>query len=235
MKIRSFLNDIRIRNVKNSNRSMIGRFEVADLKKYITLTNKITFLDFGCGFGEEASQACEHGFSTVAFDVKLYPEMLTAIKLYPQINLKIGKISLLNDLKMDIIHCNHVIEHIPNDENTLNFFKKILKKNGVLLLAVPNIISLKTLLPRFIGFTNYFSDPTHVREYTLQDICEKVRRAGFKVVKIKTSGVGLPLKGVSLILRLLDRNRFLEKNIPNIFFIHDSINLICMPISKMNE
>jgi 2-polyprenyl-3-methyl-5-hydroxy-6-metoxy-1,4-benzoquinol methylase len=235
MKIRSFLNDIRIKRVKSSKPSMIGRFEISDLKNYIVLTNKKTFLDFGCGFGEEISQACELGFSPIAFDVKLYPEMLTAIKLYPQINLRIGKISLLNSLKVDIIHCNHVLEHIHNDEDILNLFKKIINKNGVLLLAVPNIVSLKTLFPRFIGFTNYFSDPTHVREYTLQDISEKLRRAGFKAVKIKTSGLGLPLKGASLFLRLLDKNRFLEKNIPNIFFIHDSINLICVPVSKKNR
>ena len=30
----------------------------------------------------------------------------------------------INNVKADIIHCNHVIEHVYNDEGILKFFKK---------------------------------------------------------------------------------------------------------------
>jgi hypothetical protein len=56
-----------------------------------------------------------------------------------------------------------------------------------------------------------------------------VLAAGFSIEKRFTSGYGFPLRGLPLIMRLFDRNRWLERRMPNVFLLHDSINLICRP------
>ena len=56
---------------------------------------------------------------------------------------------------------NSVIEHIYNPNNFLNEIKRILKKNGNLIIVTPNF--------RF-SFKEFYDDPTHVKPYTEESL-----------------------------------------------------------------
>jgi len=226
--IRGKLNQLRIKNVSR-NQKNIGRFEIKKINQYLNHLDGKTFLDFGCGFGEECCQAHMKNMKVIAYDINLYPEMKKVNDIYPLIKLKIGDISIIDNFKYDLIHSHHVLEHCSDDMKILNFFRKNIKDEGIILLTVPSIINLSTLIKRILGGANKFSDNSHFREYTLEEISWKLEKSGFIIKDFFTSGIALPIKGWGLISRLLDPSRRIEKFIPNFFFVHDSLNFICLP------
>ena len=117
----------------------------------------------------------------------------------------------------------------------LKFFRKNIKDDGIFLLSVPPIINLSTLTKRLWGGENESSDKTHLREYTKEEIIWKLNKSGFLIKDYYSYGIGLPLKGWGLISRLLDPERKIEKLFPNIFFIHSSLNFICLPKNIINN
>ena len=238
MKIKSIikkkLNNLRIWNVAK-HKNNIGRFQINKLRNYINNFKGKKFLDFGCGFGEECAQASELGLEVFAYDINLNPEMEYVKNIYPSIRLKIGALESIDNKKFDIIHSHHVLEHSQSDIEMLKFFRKNIKDDGIILLAVPQILNLMTLSKRFWNGGNKFSDKTHLREYTFEEIKFKLVHSGFKIVDYYTSGIGIPIIGWGLLSRLIDPQRKIERWIPNFFYIHDSLNFVCIPDKITNS
>lgn len=97
-------------------------------------------LDFGSGDGRNMCLLKSLGFNNVyGLEVSNYFLEKNKIK-----NLNI--FSCFEDipefLNFDLIFANHVFEHISNLEEILNSIKNKLKKNGLLVVAVPNIDSV---------------------------------------------------------------------------------------------
>jgi SAM-dependent methyltransferase len=90
------------------------------------------------------------------------------------------------DGSFDVVIANHVLEHIPEDRKALAEFARVLRPDGLLLLAVPqNHAAAETdeeladidPMERFWRFTGY----DHCRMYG-RDFSDRVARAGFDVV-----------------------------------------------------
>src|SRR5437588_4454211 len=54
--------------------------------------------------------------------------------------------------EFDLIVCWWVLEHLPHPEKALNNFLKCIKENGLIVLAVPNVISIKGLVTKYTPF-----------------------------------------------------------------------------------
>jgi ubiquinone/menaquinone biosynthesis C-methylase UbiE len=54
--------------------------------------------------------------------------------------------------EFDLIVCWWVLEHLAHPEKALNSFLKFLKEDGVLVLAVPNVFSIKGLVTKYAPF-----------------------------------------------------------------------------------
>tara|TARA_B100000575_G_C23073516_1_gene618365 strand:- start:340 stop:1047 length:708 start_codon:yes stop_codon:yes gene_type:complete len=76
----------------------------------------------------------------------------------------------------DLIFSSNVLEHIEDDQNTLNLMKKKLKKNGILYLFLPAKMFLWSGMDEAVG---------HYRRYEFKEIKIKCERAGFKIKKIQ--------------------------------------------------
>ena len=76
----------------------------------------------------------------------------------------------------DLIFSSNVLEHIEDDQNTLNLMKKKLKKNGILYLFLPAKMFLWSGMDEAVG---------HYRRYEFKEIKIKCERAGFKITKIQ--------------------------------------------------
>ncbi|ABK19018.1 hypothetical protein Sfum_3345 [Syntrophobacter fumaroxidans MPOB] len=85
----------------------------------------------------------------------------------------------------DLIICNHVLEHVPNDRKAMSELYRILKKNGLAILQVPisysmertiEDSSIESPLERLIAF----GQDDHVRIYGL-DYILRLRQVGFHV------------------------------------------------------
>ncbi|WP_091264622.1 class I SAM-dependent methyltransferase [Gillisia sp. Hel1_33_143] len=92
------------------------------------------------------------------------------------------------DEKFDFIFCNHVLEHIPDDNKAMSELFRVLKKDGSAVLLVPID---KQLLETYEDFSitdpkereKAFGQDDHVRLYG-KDYVNRLATAGFKVSAI---------------------------------------------------
>ncbi len=92
------------------------------------------------------------------------------------------------DNAFDIILCNHVLEHIPNDTKAMKELYRVLKPGGTGVFQIPQDLSLeKTFEDNTITDkkerAKIFGQYDHVRVYG-RDYFEKLRSIGFKVEEL---------------------------------------------------
>ncbi|SFB14745.1 Methyltransferase domain-containing protein [Flavobacterium swingsii] len=91
------------------------------------------------------------------------------------------------DNQYDIILCNHVLEHIPDDTKAMQELFRVLKPNGMAILQIPQDLSRATT---FSDDTivdqkeraKIFGQYDHVRIYG-RDYFDKLRSIGFTVIE----------------------------------------------------
>lgn len=100
-------------------------------------------------------------------------------------NLDIMSMPDIADNTYDIIICNHVLEHVPNDITAMKELYRILKHDGIAILQVPIALELEhtiedsSITTPEARFENY-GQSDHVRLYGT-DYPERLNKAGFKV------------------------------------------------------
>ncbi|RJR26074.1 class I SAM-dependent methyltransferase [Candidatus Microgenomates bacterium] len=77
--------------------------------------------------------------------------------------------------KFDSVVMLNVLEHIKNDLQALENVLKLLKPGGKLILLVPSHMCL---------YSDYDCKVGHQRRYNLREVQEKLRKVGFKIIKI---------------------------------------------------
>ena len=89
------------------------------------------------------------------------------------------------DNTFDLILCNHILEHVPNDQKALQEIYRVLKKDGLAILQVP-ISKTESKTLENLNVTSeqererLFGQKDHVRLYG-QDYIYRLETAGFKV------------------------------------------------------
>jgi 2-polyprenyl-3-methyl-5-hydroxy-6-metoxy-1,4-benzoquinol methylase len=94
-------------------------------------------LDIGCGTGEFLNACKNSGFSTKGIE----PSEIARKKAIENYNLSVSEntdLSQYSNSEFDSISLWHVLEHVPNLNETISQFNRILKSNGKLIIAVPN-------------------------------------------------------------------------------------------------
>ena len=83
----------------------------------------------------------------------------------------------------DIITINHVLEHVPNPAKNIKEIYRILKKNGKLIVGVPNYHSLAFFL---FGKNWYQLDvPRHLNDFSDNILVRKLKKERFKINKVR--------------------------------------------------
>ena len=91
------------------------------------------------------------------------------------------------DNSYDVILCNHVLEHIPDDTKAMQELYRVLKPGGMAILQIPQDLSRTTTFSDD-SITNQkeraaiFGQYDHVRIYGL-DYFDKLRSIGFTVIE----------------------------------------------------
>ncbi len=98
--------------------------------------------------------------------------------------------------KFDVIVMGFVLEHVDNPKIILEKYKKFLKPNGQLFIAVPNAKSLNRRYGLELGLINDIYDLNendieqgHQRQYCLDSLTSEIESAGYKVKR--TEGIYL--------------------------------------------
>jgi SAM-dependent methyltransferase len=85
----------------------------------------------------------------------------------------------------DIIICNHVLEHIPDDRKAMQEILRVLKPSGFAMLQVPVSLKLKETFEDWTITTpedrlKNFGQKDHVRVYSM-DYVDRLKSVGFQV------------------------------------------------------
>ncbi|NLK94080.1 MAG: glycosyltransferase [Clostridiales bacterium] len=90
-----------------------------------------------------------------------------------------------NDETFDIIICNHVLEHVPDDKKAMSEFYRVLKKGGFAILQTPYSPVIEKSYEDFSLNTDelrlkHFGQEDHVRIFGL-DLFNKISEVGFNL------------------------------------------------------
>jgi 2-polyprenyl-3-methyl-5-hydroxy-6-metoxy-1,4-benzoquinol methylase len=157
------------------------------VKSYVK--QKGTLLDIGCGCGEFLYFAKEDGWSVYGTEISNFSSNYIS-KMYRIDTISIGN---LEDISypsgfFDVITIWHVLEHLTNPRRTLEEVSRIIKKNGLLVIAVPNF---KSYIYKFIykiikGKDVEIFEPDmrelHLYHFNQSNIKILLNRVGFEII-----------------------------------------------------
>lgn len=89
--------------------------------------------------------------------------------------------------KFDVIIFSDILEHLASPEEVLKKFKTYLKKEGLVVTAIPNVANLKIRLHLLFGRWEYqelgILDKTHLRFFTRDTARQLFKDCGLKIVQ----------------------------------------------------
>ncbi len=163
---------------KNPEERFISQFNSAKykyylLKKFINFTNNTTVLEIGCGAGGILSFFQSMNCQVTGIDYEndhlefARKKKITAYSKFENIN----KI-------FDIIILSHVLEHLVDVDEILDFCKKFLKKDGLIYLEVP---SIESVTKHYDFDIHNYLHIAHVTHFTKKTFINFINLKGFEV------------------------------------------------------
>jgi SAM-dependent methyltransferase len=109
---------------------------------------------------------------------------------YKSIDSKVNKADITqlpyNENEFDLIICNHILEHVPDDLKAISELYRVLKKDGYAIVQIPfsETLSITIEDPKISDphlQEKLFAQKDHVRIYALKDFLSRLYKTGFVV------------------------------------------------------
>ncbi len=160
--------------------------------KDVTAGNEL--LDIGCGTGHFLRVAKSKGFHGIGLepdeDARNYAQEQNKVKSCP-----IQELYSLREDTFDVVTMWHVLEHVYNLNDDIQQIKRLLKNNGYLFVAVPNMNSYDA---RYYGeYWAAYDVPRHLYHFQKLDIERLFLNHGFELKKV------IPMKYDSFYVSML--------------------------------
>ena len=152
-----------------------------DIKDELSYLNKLPagkILDVGCGLGFLLS-GLDKKFEK--FGVEVSSLACESARNYGNIFNGTLENAKFKDNEFDIIVMYHVIEHIEKPEEIIKEINRILKPNGVFLIATPNFKCF--CARRFKDNFRLLHDKTHISLFSDKSLTKFLKDFGFKIEK----------------------------------------------------
>lgn len=154
-----------------------------------------TVLDVGCNTGFLAKILKEKNVITDGIDIN--DEALTKAKKYCRKiykrDLYSGKLDI-DKIRYDYIVFADLLEHLPRPDLLLLDTQKYLKKQGRIIVSLPNIARLEIRLKLLFGKFDYTKggilSEDHLRFFTKKSAYEMFESCGYEIEDIVPSGLG---------------------------------------------
>ncbi|MHB8155090.1 MAG: class I SAM-dependent methyltransferase [Candidatus Omnitrophota bacterium] len=150
--------------------------------------SKKKLLDVGCGVGTFLEAAIKAGFS--AFGQELGQELVqwTSKRLgIPIYSEPVSKLKAKG--KFDVITLFDVIEHVPNPTDLIMDCKRLLKKEGIILVFTPNYDSLAVKIMK--EWSTHFAPAEHILSFTRKTVEVLAKKTHLKLVYYCTRGIDM--------------------------------------------
>lgn len=137
-----------------------------------------SLLDVGAGTGDFLKLAKERGWEVHGMEPN---QKASSFALEKGIALK-GSLKEFEGKKFDVVTLWHVLEHIPNLEETVEALSKLVKLNGTLIIAVPNFKSFDAT--HYGQFWAAYDVPRHLWHFSKRSV-EKLFAENFRMEKVE--------------------------------------------------
>lgn len=156
-----------------------------------------TVLDVGCSTGFISRELKKKGCEIIGVEIDRESIEIFKNSCDEVIIGDIEKIDLPYKEKFDVIIFGDILEHLKEPLNALKKSKKYLKKDGIIILSLPNIANVYIRINLLFGRFNYedrgILDRTHLRFFTLKNMKKLVRDANLEILNISSIPIPLPL------------------------------------------
>jgi len=182
------------------------------LKQKVKLIERLSLgknhLDIGAGTGHFINATSQAGFNSFGLEPDEDARNL-AVKSF-NVNIQpLEQIHKLEDKSMDVITMWHVLEHVYELQNDLKKITSLLKENGVMIVAVPNMNSYDA--KKYKEFWAAYDLPIHLYHFVPNDIRNLFGQFNMEVAEI------LPMKFDSYYVSMLSE-KYKGGNIISAFF-----------------
>lgn len=164
--------------LKNLHESFVVKREIKEVRKRLGL-DRLSLLDIGCGTGWTTSIWKNEGFDVTGVE----PSQQRGDYAKEKYGIRVISGYVENvpiDEKFDVIVIRHVLEHFESPYPVLMSIRNLLKKDGLLVVIVPNI----RCIGRYLFNTNWaWVLPWHCNFFSPRSLCRIASRSGFMVVK----------------------------------------------------
>jgi SAM-dependent methyltransferase len=146
---------------------------------------KFTLLDVGCG--NNSATIAKNLFKNCRYfgvDYQNYNNNQIDFQLmekFYEVNLSQDSLDEIPDNYFDVIMLTHVIEHISNGLEVVESLTTKLKDGGVFYIEYPSENSLN--FPSMKGTLNFCDDESHIKLYSLIDVCNILLSKEFKIIR----------------------------------------------------
>jgi len=158
-----------------------------DFLKFSNTCNRLV-LDCGCGIGYLSRRLELHGNEVIGMDINLH------MLCYAKKKLRLGNPMLgsvynipIRGGSLDAIYFIDVAEHLKKPLRALKELYRVLKSDGELFLITPNGLYRKVMG----NMIKDWGDPTHIHEFTWNELRELIWKSGFKVITGRAAGIPL--------------------------------------------
>lgn len=172
------------------------------LRKIIDLVGKYPsgkVLDIGCGNGYLLKELKKKYPERELFGIDVYKTKISGVEI------KIGDITKGLDYStssFDTVILGEVIEHVPDPDFLLKEISRVLKKNGILIISTPNLVSWANRIMVLFGIQPLFTETStevnlgrffrilgqggkvqgHLRIFTYKSLEEILSKEKFKII-----------------------------------------------------
>jgi len=139
-------------------------------------------LDIGCGTGEFLNACKNSGFKTTGIE----PSEIARTQAINNYKLSVSEntnLAQYSKESFNTISMWHVLEHVPNLNETIKNLSQILEKNGSLIIAVPNYKSWDA--GYYKQYWAAWDVPIHLWHFSSDSTNRIFQNHGFKLVKTK--------------------------------------------------
>ena len=148
-------------------------------------------LDLGCGEGTFTALLAEGGAQVVGVDIA-EAALERARRRHPGLEFRLAPVEgplPLEDGSIDVVWCSEVIEHVADTARFLSEARRVLRRDGTLVLTTPHLGRARRTLIALRGFEEHF-DPVgeHLRFYTRVSLRDTLQDMGFADVDVSAVG-----------------------------------------------
>lgn len=141
-----------------------------------------TLLDVGCGTGDFIQVAKQNNWKVTGIEPNEQARSIANKKNKDSV-FDVNQLVKLQPQSFDVITLWHVLEHLPNLEEDMATFKKLLKPTGTLIIAVPNYKSYDAQY--YKEFWAAYDVPRHLWHFNKASMSKLVNKVSLELIKIK--------------------------------------------------